>query len=53
MEKSRASRLPDTTVDTFPEAFYDEAVENLWTEISMKNDWKRIFSFDLSQSCFR
>ena len=38
--------LPDTKVGTFPQSLYDEAGKQGWTVISMKNDWKRVFSFD-------
>jgi haloacid dehalogenase-like hydrolase len=41
-----AQSLPDTKVGTFTQALYDEAKKNNWTVISMKNDWKRIFSFE-------
>ena len=41
-----AQGLPDTKVGTFTQALYDEAKKKNWTVISMKNDWKRIFSFD-------
>ncbi len=41
-----AHGLPDTKVGTFTEALYDEAKKNGWTVISMKNDWKAIFSFE-------
>jgi phosphoglycolate phosphatase-like HAD superfamily hydrolase len=41
-----AQGLPDTKVGTFTRALYDEAMEQGWTIISMKNDWKRIFAFD-------
>ena len=41
-----AQGLPDTKVGTFTQALYDEAKQKGWTVISMKNDWKRIFSFD-------
>ena len=41
-----AQGLPDTKVGTFTQALYDEAKKENWTVISMKNDWKRIFSFD-------
>jgi phosphoserine phosphatase len=37
--------LPDTKVGTFTQALYDEAKAKGWIVISMKNDWKRIFSF--------
>jgi phosphoglycolate phosphatase-like HAD superfamily hydrolase len=41
-----ATNLPDTHVGTFSEALLTEATKNAWVVISMKNDWKRIFSFD-------
>ncbi len=40
-----ADGLPDTKVGTFPQALYDEAKSRGWNVISMKNDWKRIFTF--------
>ena len=41
-----AQGLPDTKVGTFTQALYDEAMKRGWTVISMKNDWKRIFTFE-------
>jgi hypothetical protein len=41
-----ANGLPDTSVGTFPQTLYDEAQKHGWTIISMKNDWKQIFSFE-------
>src|SRR5262245_9521765 len=41
-----AQGLPDTRVGTFTPALYEQAKKNGWNVISMKNDWKRIFSFD-------
>src|SRR5262249_21193661 len=41
-----AQGLPDTKVGTFTQALYDEAKNKGWTVISMKNDWKRIFTFE-------
>jgi hypothetical protein len=38
--------LPDTKVGTLTQALYDEAKKDGWTVISMKNDWKRIFTFE-------
>ena len=38
--------LPDTHVGTFSEALMAEAKKSGWTVISMKDDWKRVFSFD-------
>jgi haloacid dehalogenase-like hydrolase len=40
-----ANGLPDTKVGTFTQALYDEAKSKGWPVVSMKNDWKRIFSF--------
>ena len=40
-----ARGLPDTKVGTFTEALYDEAKKNGWIVISMRDDWKQIFSF--------
>jgi hypothetical protein len=41
-----AQGLPDTKVGTVTQALYDEAKKENRTVISMKNDWKRIFSFN-------
>jgi phosphoserine phosphatase len=41
-----AQGLPGTKVGTFTQALYDEAKKDGWTVISMKNDWKKIFSFE-------
>jgi phosphoglycolate phosphatase-like HAD superfamily hydrolase len=41
-----AQGLPETKVGTLTQALYDEAKKDGWTVISMKNDWKRIFSFE-------
>jgi haloacid dehalogenase-like hydrolase len=41
-----AGGLPDTSVGTFSTALMTEAKTRGWTVISMKNDWKRIFSFE-------
>ncbi|MGZ3479039.1 MAG: HAD family hydrolase [Myxococcaceae bacterium] len=41
-----AQGLPDTKVGAFSQALYDEAKKQGWIVISMKNDWKRIFSFE-------
>ena len=42
-----AQGLPETKVGTFTQALYDEAKSKSWSVISMKNDWKRIFAFDI------
>ncbi len=39
-----ANGLPDSKVGTFPQALADEAKQRGWIVISMKNDWKTIFS---------
>jgi hypothetical protein len=41
-----AQGLPASTVGTFPPALYSQAQKQGWTVISMKNDWKRVFSFE-------
>jgi haloacid dehalogenase-like hydrolase len=41
-----AQGLPDTDVGTLSQALYDEAKKQGWTIVSMKNDWKRIFTFE-------
>jgi hypothetical protein len=40
-----ATGLPASKVGTFTQGLYDEAKTKGWTVISMKNDWKQIFSF--------
>ncbi len=42
-----AQGLPDTKVGTFTQALYDEAKKDGWFVISMKDDWKKIFAFDV------
>jgi hypothetical protein len=39
-----AQGLPETKVATFSQAL--EAKKKNWTVISLKSDWKRVFSFD-------
>jgi hypothetical protein len=41
-----AQGLPDTKVGTFTQALYDEAKKGGWIVVSMKNDWKRVFTFE-------
>ena len=41
-----AQGLPGTKVGTFTQALYEEGKKDGWVVISMKRDWKRIFSFD-------
>jgi phosphoglycolate phosphatase-like HAD superfamily hydrolase len=41
-----AEGLPASKVGTFTQALYDEAQSRGWNVISMKKDWKRIFSFE-------
>lgn len=43
-----AQGLPNSKIGTFTQALYDEAKKNNWLIISMKNDWKHIFSFEAS-----
>jgi phosphoglycolate phosphatase-like HAD superfamily hydrolase len=41
-----AKGLRDSKVGTFPQALYDQAGKQGWVVISMKSDWKQVFSFD-------
>jgi phosphoglycolate phosphatase-like HAD superfamily hydrolase len=41
-----AQGLPDSKVGTFSQALYDEATKHGWFVISVKSDWKRVFSFE-------
>ena len=41
-----AQGLPNTKVGTFTQALYNESSKQGWTVISMKKDWKKVFSFD-------
>jgi phosphoglycolate phosphatase-like HAD superfamily hydrolase len=41
-----AQKLPKTKVGAFTQALYNEAKKQNWIVISMKNDWKRIFTFE-------
>ena len=41
-----ARGLEDTHVGTFPEVLMEEAEAKGWIVISMRDDWKRVFSFD-------
>lgn len=41
-----ATGLPDSKVGTFSESLYQEAKKRGWTVISMKKEWKQIFSFE-------
>lgn len=45
-----ADNLPDTKVGTFTQELYGEAKNKGWVVISMKNDWRRVFAFELAQS---
>ncbi len=40
-----AQGLPDTKVGKFTQPLYDEAKSRGWRVISMKNDWKRVFTW--------
>jgi hypothetical protein len=41
-----AEGLPDTKVGTFPQALLDEAKKRGWIVISMKKDFKKIFTWE-------
>src|SRR5208282_875424 len=45
-----AQGLPDTKVGTLSQAMYDMAEKQGWIIISMKNDWKRIFTFEVREA---
>ena len=42
-----AQGLPETKIGRFTPELYDEAIKDGWIVVSMKNDWKRIFAFEL------
>ena len=44
-----AQGLKDSKIGTFTQALYDEAKAKGWTVISMKDDWKVIFPFELKK----
>jgi hypothetical protein len=37
---------PESSIGTFSDALMSEAKKNGWIVISMKNDWKRIFTWE-------
>ncbi len=39
--------LPDVKLGAFTQALYDEAQKGGWTVVSMKDDWKTVFSSDI------
>ena len=41
-----AQGLPDTKVGRFTPELYDQAIKDGWNVVSMKNDWKRVFTFE-------
>lgn len=41
-----AQNLPDTEIGTFTQELYNEAKAKGWLIVSMKSDWKKIFSFE-------
>jgi phosphoglycolate phosphatase-like HAD superfamily hydrolase len=41
-----AEGLPDTKVGAFTQSLYDEAQKHGWFVVSMKRDWRRIFTFE-------
>jgi phosphoglycolate phosphatase-like HAD superfamily hydrolase len=41
-----AAGLPDGKIGTFTPELYEEAREQGWTVINMKNDWNRVFAFE-------
>ncbi|HLX70525.1 MAG TPA: HAD family hydrolase [Verrucomicrobiae bacterium] len=45
-----AQGLPDSKVGTFTQKLYDEAQRDGWIVISMKDDWKTIFSNQVNET---
>jgi hypothetical protein len=45
MKSDDPPACPKTKIGTFIPTLDDEARQNGWTVISMKNDWQRIFPF--------
>jgi hypothetical protein len=41
-----AQGLPDTKMGAFTPALYEQAKQDGWTVISMKDDWKPVFAFE-------
>ncbi len=41
-----AAGLPASSVGTFTQALYDQAKRQGWVVVSMKDDWKKVFSFE-------
>ena len=41
-----AQGLPDTKLGAFTQSLYEQTKKDGWTVVSMKDDWKRVFSFD-------
>ncbi len=41
-----AQGMPDVKLGAFPQALYDQAKKDGWSVVSMKDDWKRVFSFE-------
>jgi hypothetical protein len=38
--------LPNTKIRTLTQTLYGEATRHAWVIISMKKDWKRVFTFE-------
>jgi haloacid dehalogenase-like hydrolase len=41
-----AQGMPDVKLGAFPQALYEQAKKDGWSVVSMKDDWKRVFSFE-------
>jgi hypothetical protein len=46
MPNGPAKGLRDSKIGPFPRALYDQARRQGWVIVSMKNDWKHVFTFD-------
>ena len=42
-----ANGLPDVKLGAFTQALYDQTQKDGWTVVSMKDDWNRIFAFEM------
>ena len=41
-----AKGLPDVKLGAFTQALYDQTKNDVWTVVSMKNDWRQVFAFE-------
>jgi phosphoserine phosphatase len=48
-----AKGLPDVKLGAFTQALYDQTQKDGWTVVSMKDDWNRIFAFEVFKQTVR